>query len=92
MGTKEKLAKEYAEWLHKEVEEYYGQSCKRADMNYRYDDIEEAFLKGWDAAVDYLAKLPFDKMLKYFNEALKDVTMEEVIEENKDVLNRLKDK
>ena len=56
------------------------------------DEFDEGFIKGWDAAVYYLAKLPFDKMLEYFNEALEDVSMEEVIEENKDVLKRLKDR
>ena len=77
MATKEQLAKEYA----KQYDEYNWQLVS-----------EQAFEEGWDAAVNYLAKLPFDKILKYFNEALKDVTMEEVIEENKDVLKRLKNK
>lgn len=79
MATKEQLAEEYADNV--------------TGLDYIGDaEVEIAFKAGWDAAVNYLAKLPFDKMLKYFNEVLNDVTMEEVIEENKDVLKRLKDK
>ena len=79
MSTKEQLAEEYADNVT--GLDYIGNA-----------EVEIAFKAGWDAAVNYLAKLPFDKMLKYFNEVLNDVTMEEVIEENKDVLKRLKDK
>lgn len=77
MATKEQLAEEYADNV--------------TGLDYIGDaEVESAFKAGWDAAVNYLAKLPFDKIPQYFNEALKDVTMEEVIEENKDVLERLK--
>lgn len=76
---KEKLAKEYTDNVT--GLDYIGSA-----------EVEIAFREGWDAAVYYLAKLPFDKKLEYFNEALEDVTMEEVIEENKDVLERLKDR
>lgn len=77
MNVKEQLAKEYA----KQYDEYNWQLVS-----------EQAFEEGWDAAVDYLARLPLDKMLKYFNAVLKDVTIDEIIKENKDVLIRLKDK
>lgn len=79
MATKEQLAEEYADNV--------------TGLDYIGDaEVEIAFKAGWDSAVYYLAKLPFDKMLEYFNEVLNDVSMEEVIEENKDVLKRLKDK
>lgn len=77
MATKEKLAKEYTDNVT--GLDYIGSA-----------EVEIAFREGWDAAVYYLAKLPFDKKLEYFNEVLNDVSMEEVIEENKDVLKRLK--
>lgn len=51
MGKKEKLAKEYANWRHKEVEEYLGQKCDPKDMYYRNGDIMGAFEAGWDAAL-----------------------------------------
>lgn len=35
MSKKEEKAKEYADWLHKEVEEFYGKKCERKDMYYR---------------------------------------------------------
>lgn len=92
MGEKEKLAKEYTNWLHKEVEEYFGQKCDPKDMYYRNGDIKSAYVEGWDAAVNYLANLPFDKMLKYFESILKNKPFDTIIEENKDILKRLKDK
>lgn len=71
MSKKEELAKKYADWLHKNVEEYFGQKCDPKDTHYRNGDIMGAFEAGWDAAVDYLVNLPFDKMLKHFECVLK---------------------
>lgn len=51
METKEQKAKEYADWLHKEIEEYYGRKCGPKDMSCKNGDIRVAFLAGWDAAL-----------------------------------------
>lgn len=51
MKTKEELAKEYVEYLHKEVEEYYGRKCDPKDMCYRNGDIQLAFETGWDTSI-----------------------------------------
>lgn len=51
MKTKEELAKKFTEYLHKEVEEYYGRKCDPKDMYYRNGDISLAFESGWDTAL-----------------------------------------
>lgn len=51
MSKKEEKAKEYAAWLHKEIEEYYGQICDTKDMYYKNGDIRVAFEDGWDYAL-----------------------------------------
>ncbi len=56
------------------------------------DEFNEGFYAGWDAAVNYLANLPFDKMLKHFECVLNNKPFDAIIEENKDILKRLKDK
>lgn len=52
--SKEDKAKEYADWLHKNVEEYYGRECNQKDMYYRNGDIQVAFEAGWDEALGSL--------------------------------------
>lgn len=49
--TKEQKSKEYADWLHNEVEEFYGRKCERKDMYYRSGEIMAAFETGWDEAL-----------------------------------------
>lgn len=51
MSKKEEKAREYAAWLHKEIEEYYGQICDTKDMYYKNGDIRVAFEDGWDCAL-----------------------------------------
>ena len=51
MSKKEELAKKYADWLHKNVEEYFGQKSDPKDTHYRNGDIMGAFEAGWDAAL-----------------------------------------
>lgn len=92
MIAKVESAKEYTAVIVEKAKERHEEDIDAVMKLFREGYVWLAFEAGWDAAVNYLAKLPFDKMLKYFNEALEDVTMEEVIEENKDVLKRLKDK
>lgn len=92
MIAKVESAKEYTAVIVEKSKERHKEDIDAVMKLFREGYVTLAFEAGWDAAVNYLAKLPFDKILKYFNEALKDVTMEEVIEENKDVLERLKDR
>lgn len=51
MDKKEEKAKQYADWLHKEVEEYHGKKCNPKDMYFRNGDISLAFETGWDEAL-----------------------------------------
>lgn len=51
MSKKEEKAKEFTNWLHKEVEEYYGRKCNPKDMYFRNGDISLAFESGWDEAL-----------------------------------------
>lgn len=92
MIAKVESAKEYTAEIVEKAEERHKEDIDAVMKVFSEGYVTLSFEAGWDAAVNYLAKLPLNKMLQYFNEALKDVTMEEVIEENKDVLNRLKDK
>ena len=56
MKAKDKKAKEYTDNLP---------LCE-------YKDVDEAFKAGWDAALDYFSSLPFDKMMKKFDEYFKE--------------------
>lgn len=63
MSNKEEKAKEYVDWLHNEVEEFYGEKFERKDMYYRSGEILAAFEAGWDEAfknilVDASKELP----------------------------------
>lgn len=63
METKQQKSKEYANWLHKNLEEQLGYKCVPHDEYYRRGDILQAFEVGWDEAlksilVDALKELP----------------------------------
>lgn len=49
--SKEQKSKEYAGWLHKNLEEQLGHKCAKHDMYYRRGDIQQAFEVGWDEAL-----------------------------------------
>lgn len=51
MDKKEKKAKEYADWSHKLVEEFYQKKCAEHDFYYKKADIQLAFQAGWDEAL-----------------------------------------
>lgn len=51
MKTKENKSREYANWLHKNLEELLGHECAPHDMYYRRGDILQAFDVGWDEAL-----------------------------------------
>lgn len=51
MSNKEEKSKEYADWLHKNLEEQLGHECAPHDMYYRRGDIQQAFEVGWDEAL-----------------------------------------
>lgn len=72
MGKKEELAEKYTDSVT--GLDYIGVSA-----------VESAYMAGWDAAVTYLANLPLDKMLKYFESVLKNKPFDTILEENKDV-------
>lgn len=56
----------------------YADSIPQFDDRKRY--CYEDFIAGWEAAMQHLYKLPLD------------LTIEEIINQNKDVLKRLKDR
>lgn len=60
---KNRKQKKYADWLHKEIEEFYGKKCDPKDMYYRNGDIRMAFEEGWDACMKHLAEIPWDKAM-----------------------------
>lgn len=49
--SKEQQAKEYADWAHKLVEEFYGRKCAEHDFYYKKADVQLAFEAGWDEAL-----------------------------------------
>ena len=51
--SKEQKSKEYANWLHKNLEEQLGHKCAKHDMYYRNGDIQQAFEVGWDEALKF---------------------------------------
>lgn len=54
MGMKENKSKEYANWLHKNLEEQLGHKCAPHDMYYRRGDIQQAFEVGWNEALKWV--------------------------------------
>lgn len=128
--NKEQKAKEYADWLHKNVEEFYGRKCDPKDAYYKNGDIRMAVEFGWDEAlksilVDASKELPeYDVAVWVINEMgyqffchrsnndhtvkdefawcnytgsdiiawIRPISFDEILELNKDVLKRLKDK
>lgn len=130
MSKKEEKAKEFTDWLHEEVEEYYGRKCNPKDMYFRNGDISLAFETGWNESlkqilVDASKELPeYDVDVLVINEEgekffchrsnnsdvqvdkdswcnysgsdiiawVRNVTFDEILIMNKDVLKRLKDK
>lgn len=128
--NKEEKSKEYAGWLHKNVEEFYGRKCEPKDVYYKNGDIRMAVEFGWDEAlrnilVDASKELPeYDEAVWAINENgeqffchrsnedivktdkygwcnytgsdivawIRNITFDEILELNKDVLKRLKDK
>lgn len=51
MSKKEQKAREYADWLHKDLEEQLGHKCTPHDIYYRRGDIINTFEVGWDEAL-----------------------------------------
>lgn len=49
--NKERKSKEYADWPHKLVEEFYERKCAEHDFYYKKADIQLAFQSGWDEAL-----------------------------------------
>lgn len=74
METKARKAKEYADYLHKNVEEFYGRKCDPKDAYYKNGDIIMAVEFGWDEAlknilVDASKELPeYDDTVWVINE------------------------
>ena len=56
--NKEEATQKYVDWLHKEIEEYYGRKCEKKDMQYGNGDIKVAFITGWEEAIK---NMPPDK-------------------------------
>lgn len=48
---KEQKSREYANWLHKNLEEQLGHKCAPHDTYYKKNDIQQAFEVGWDEAL-----------------------------------------
>lgn len=66
--SKEQKSKEYADWLHKNLEEQLGHKCAKHDMYYRNGDIQQAFDVGWDEALKS-QWVNADESLPYFDDA-----------------------
>lgn len=129
---KEQKSREYANWLHKNLEEQLGHKCAPHDMYYRRGDIQQAFEFGWDEALKWISteeRMPepnvdvifltdigmvmsghYDdnvwlQMDGFWGSAYSSInkcweviawmpipSFDEILEANKDVLERLKDK
>lgn len=53
MDKKTELTNKYLEWLHHEIEEYYGRKCDPKDMYYHNGDIALTFETAWDEALKH---------------------------------------
>lgn len=69
MSKKEQEAREYADWLHNNLEEQLGHECAPHDMYYRRGDILQAFDVGWDEALRSIL-VDASKELPEYNEAV----------------------
>lgn len=128
--SKESKAREYANWLHSNIENFYGRVCDKGNKYYNIGDICIAFETGWEEAlkqiiVDASKELPeYGECVLAINEVgekffchrsnedivktdkygwcnymgsdiiawIRNVTFDEILMMNKDVLKRLKDK
>lgn len=123
--SKEEKAKKYADYLHKNIEEFYGRKCDPKDAYYKNGDIVMSFVEGWDEALksqwikveermpkvgEYVLvmfeyegsiQIHLTMYLGETNWLFADVkiiawmpipSFDNILENNKDVLKRLKDK
>ena len=65
MPDKWAKAREYANFMHKKVEEFYGRKCSPADIFYKKSDIVSAFVTGWEEAIEIVKNMPVEKLEKF---------------------------
>lgn len=70
MSKKDEKSKEYADWLHKNLEEQLGHKCAKHDMYYRNGDIHQAFESGWDESLKSQWIIPSDRLPKLYEKVL----------------------
>lgn len=66
MKTKEQLAREHSQVT---IEQVYGSS---AEYGTEGELIETAYIEGWDACMEHLATIPWDKAMNEITEHIKD--------------------
>lgn len=65
MSDKWEKAREYANFMHKNVEEFYGRKCSPADIFYKKSDITAAYVTGWEEAIEIVKKIPEEELDKF---------------------------
>ena len=65
MSEKWAKAREYANFMHKNVEEFYGRKCSPADIFYKKSDITAAYVTGWEEAIEIVKKMPAEELEKF---------------------------
>ena len=65
MPNKWAKAREYANFMHKKVEEFHGRKCSPADIFYKKLDIEAAYVTGWEEAIEIVKKMPAEELEKF---------------------------
>lgn len=66
MKTKEQLAREHSQVT---IEQVYGSS---AEYGTEGELIETAYIEWWDACMEHLATIPWDKAMNEITEYIKD--------------------
>ena len=65
MSEKWAKAREYANFMHKKVEEFYGRKCSPSDIFYKKSDIAAAYVTGWEEAIEIVKKIPAEELDKF---------------------------
>lgn len=120
--NKESKSREYANWLHSNIENFYGHVCDKGNKYYDIGDICIAFQTGWERALNSQWVIVEEKMPEKCKNVIvlhsnmvvgvsayhcdnnwsnfeDDIiawmpipSFDDILEANKDVLKRLKDK
>lgn len=65
MSEKWAKAREYANFMHENIEKMYGKKCLKTDQFYKYNDIIMAYEQGWEEAIEIIKNMPAEELDKF---------------------------